>query len=311
MNLLFVRFDAHEQRFDLLDFASGDAVSAGGEVADVAVQFAAEPECFAQVAHLPRHHRVEQNRHLTQQFGRSVQNGVQFVKFSLFCQRPRRGLFQIAVAGPHRVEHGGDAGVEPHLADGRGGGGNRVVQRGKKFVFLHGHFSGRGDHAAGAGGHFDYPAEQVAEVIGQIAVVAGDEGVLGEAGVVAHGHFGEQEVAEGVHAVLVHHIHRVYGVAARFAHLVASGEPPAVGEDGLGHFDVHGAEHGRPVDGVGGKNVLADQVIGGRPPLLERFVVLPVADAGDVVDQRVEPDVADVVAVERKFDSPVKPRLRA
>jgi len=62
---------------------------------------------------------------------------------------------------------------------------------------------------------------------------------------------------------------------------------------------------------VGGEDVFADQVVAGGPPFLKGLRVLEIADARDVVDERVEPDVADVIGVERQLNSPREPRFRA
>ena len=65
-----------------------------------------------------------------------------------------------------------------------------------------------------------------------------------------------------------------------------------------------GHQHGRPVHRVEAQNVLADQVDVGRPDRRELLVVLAVADGGDVVQQRVEPDVDDLLVVPRQGDAP-------
>ena len=74
---------------------------------------------------------------------------------------------------------------------------------------------------------------------------------------------------------------------------------------------AHGLEHGRPVDRVRGQDVLADQVVGRRPPAARSVSSsAQVADRADVVDQRVEPDVGHEVGVERQLDAPGQPALR-
>ena len=52
------------------------------------------------------------------------------------------------------------------------------------------------------------------------------------------------------------------------------------------------------------RDVLADDVHVRRPPPLELPVVLAKADRGDVVDQRVEPDVGDAARIVRQRDPP-------
>ena len=61
---------------------------------------------------------------------------------------------------------------------------------------------------------------------------------------------------------------------------------------------------------MGTEDVLSDQMVGGGPPCLELRVVRQITDGGDIVDERVEPDVGDIVRVERQFDAPRKARLR-
>ncbi len=59
-----------------------------------------------------------------------------------------------------------------------------------------------------------------------------------------------------------------------------------------------------------GENVFADELVRGGPPLVEFGVVAFVADGGDVVEQRVEPDVGDELLVERQLDAPREARFR-
>ena len=46
--------------------------------------------------------------------------------------------------------------------------------------------------------HFERAADEVAVAVGEVGVVAGDEGVEAEAAVLAEGNLAEQEVAEDV-----------------------------------------------------------------------------------------------------------------
>ena len=69
-------------------------------------------------------------------------------------------------------------------------------------------------------------------------------------------------------------------------------------------------QHARPVDRVRLHDVLADQVLGVRPVPLEARIART-AERGDVVDERVEPHVRDVLGVERQRDAPLEPGPRA
>ena len=85
---------------------------------------------------------------------------------------------------------------------------------------------------------------------------------------------------------------RVEEVAAALAHPLAAGrEQPAVDPDLARRLEPGAPQHRRPEDRVEPGDVLADDVEVGRPPALERLRVVREAGAGDVVDQRVEPDV--------------------
>ncbi len=94
------------------------------------------------------------------------------------------------------------------------------------------------------------------------------------------------------------------------AHLLAADHQPAVGGDLLRQRQPVRHQHGRPDDRVEPEDVLADQVDVGREGLLELGRVGPVADGGGVVEQRVDPDVDDVLRVPGDLHAPVEGRAR-
>src|SRR5436309_1308756 len=63
-------------------------------------------------------------------------------------------------------------------------------------------------------------------------------------------------------------------------------------------------QHGRPKRAVEPRDVLADEVDVGRPVFVERRAIVAVADAGDVRQQGVEPDVDGEVFRERNANPP-------
>ena len=71
-------------------------------------------------------------------------------------------------------------------------------------------------------------------------------------------------------------------------------------------------EHNRPVNGVEAHNVLADDVRVGRPVLfvLLRASVGVVADTGDIVRERINPNIHNVFGIEVNGNSPLKARAR-
>ena len=66
-----------------------------------------------------------------------------------------------------------------------------------------------------------------------------------------------------------------------------------------------GFEHGGPVDAVGLENILGDEMLADRPEAVESFPI-GVIDAGQVIDQGIEPDIGDVVFVERQRNPPLQ-----
>src|SRR3970282_1964672 len=84
---------------------------------------------------------------------------------------------------------------------------------------------------------------------------------------------------------------RVEEVAAALAHALAPDQQPAVDPDLPRRLDAGTPEHGRPVDRVEARDVLADDVQVGRPPAREVVGRVGKAGTGDVVDERVVPDV--------------------
>ena len=137
--------------------------------------------------------------------------------------------------------------------------------------------------------------------------MAGEDGLGGERGVEPEAHLAQHEVAHRVHPVGVHQFLRPDHVAERFRHLGGVHVPVAVHVQALEGLQPHGAEHGRPVDGVRLEDILGDHVLGRRPGA-GKVGRVRVADAGEVVDERVEPDIGDELVVKRQGDAPGEAR---
>ncbi len=269
---------------------------------------------FAQGLHFRGHHRPEQRRTDAQAFQHQIQCVGQRLGIGGFGLFPGFAHSDILVGFANGVHDGGEAQIGAHRGHLRlhrvhglhhgtpEGRGRRIVQQLRR--------RGRDAAAAGTVGDFQHAAGEVAQVVGQVAVVALHEHFLGKRSVLTQTHFGHEEIAQGVDAEAVGVVEGIHHVAGGFAHFVAAAEPPSVGEDAAGHFHAHGLQHGGPVDRVGGENVLADEVDGAGPAAGKGRVVALVAHGGDVVHQRVEPHVADVVGVEGQFDAPGQAGLR-
>ncbi len=305
------RLDAREQAAHRSDFRAGlrgaPHDQALGQRLDVL-----HAQHLAHLAHLAGHDRVQQAADDAEHVAQRVQHVAERGGVALLGEAPRLARLD----GPVALAQGGGDGRQSridaqglhgaaHDGDGRHGLlAEGLLVRPQRLL--------RGGDAAVAIGfdHLDPAAEQVAQVVGEVGVDPADERLLREAGVLPEHHLGHEEIAERVDPVFGGHFHGVDRVAGGLAHLGIAHQPPAVGEDGPRHRQIHGLEHGGPVDGVGGQDVLPDQVARGRPPAVELLVVPAVPHGADVVDERVEPDVADEVAVERQLDAPREPALR-
>ncbi len=142
--------------------------------------------------------------------------------------------------------------------------------------------------------HGQRAADEVAVSVGEIGVIALDEGVEGEGAVLAEGDLAEEEVAEDVGAEEVLLVLPVsvgercagpvdglgleaaegvedgFGaddVAAGLGHLRLFEEEPAVGLNFLWEWKAGGKEKGGPVDAVEADDLFTDEVEIGGPEL--------------------------------------------
>ncbi len=252
---------------------------------------------------LGRDHRVEQDAGATQRLEQGVEHGVEPARRRLVLgQLPRLGVGDVLVRLAHGLHHALQGAVELQLVeltrDSRRQLGERLAQVDVDRLHVD---RGRHHAVAVAAEHAERAVEQVAEVVRQIGVDALGDGGLGEAGVEAVVHVAHQEVAERVVAVLPHQVERPHHVAQRLAHLPLVVEPVAVHVEVLVDGDAGSLEHDRPEQAVRLEDVLGDEVLDVRPVALDR----PAVDQGRVVvDERVEPDVGDVLLVPRQRDAP-------
>ena len=80
----------------------------------------------------------------------------------------------------------------------------------------------------------------------------------------------------------------------------------------LGQRDLRRHQERRPIDGVEANDILADEVDIGRPIAVEQFAAVGITKPRQIVGQRVEPDIHDMVVAARNLDPPVEagPRNR-
>ncbi len=110
------------------------------------------------------------------------------------------------------------------------------------------------------------PAHQVAQVVGQVDVVALLETLPREVAVAAVRDLLHQVQPQRIGAEMVGRVERVDHGAERLAHLLALEVHPAVPEDRGRQRQPRAHQHRRPHDAVEPRDVLADDVQAGRPP---------------------------------------------
>ncbi len=116
-----------------------------------------------------------------------------------------------------------------------------------------------------------------------------------------------KEVAYRVGGVALAQHHGIDHVAEGLAHLNAVEHQPAVAENLLGQRDVQHLEHDRPDYRMEADDLLAHDVLVGRPVLFkQRRVFGRIAQGGNVVGQRVQPYIDYVAAVDRHGYAPRK-----
>ena len=237
-----------------------------------------------------------------------VQHALQTCLVGLvLCQCPRSGLVDVLVG---TLDHRKD--LHQSLRDGQAVHvgrdlGGQLVDHGLQLG-VDGLGAGHVMHGAAEVllAHGDGAAEQVAQIVGKVAVDAVDQSLVGEHAIVAEGDLTQQEVADGVHTVAVAQDHRVHHIAHGLGHLAAVHQQPAVAEHPLGQGQIQSHQHGRPQNGVEAQDLLAHHVQVGRPELVVVVIgLVAVAQRGDIVAQGVHPHIHGVLGVKGDRDAPL------
>src|ERR1700687_6506562 len=113
--------------------------------------------------------------------------------------------------------------------------------------------------------HCEDASGEVAETVGEVAVVALDECVVTEIAVLAENGLAQKIVSKSIHAEDVHDGPRANDVSELFAHFGAVHEQPAMRPDLFWQGEAGGHQKCRPVHGVEADDFLADEMDIGRP----------------------------------------------
>ena len=240
-------------------------------------------------------------------FGQHVQHRAH-ARGIFFFQLPRRLAVHIGVTGadvhPH-VFKGQVKGLHVHVFahfvdQAMGLGQHCVVVVGKIAVTWHRAFAVFAHHR-------QHTLRQIAQIVGQFRIHPAHHGGAREITVVAERHFAHQEEPHRVQAIGFHQLNGINDVAQRLGNLLPFVGPPPVGEHALGRFDPGGHQKGGPIDGVKAQDVLAHHVqVGGPVGLKFPMIFIGIANGGDVVCERVQPHVHDVIVVARHRNAPLE-----
>ena len=270
-----------------------------------------EPETCRHLRRRPRHHRRQGQGQKTETFKQIVEDGVQAAGLiRILGERPgfiaddvfvgKADQFPDCLKGEVKAELRHHRLILPEH------GLRRLPQRLIFFVEV----SGSRDLAVPVLPHHGGgPAEQVAQIVGQVGILPGHDRLGAERRVEAKGHLPQRKIPQGVDPVGLDQFLRPHDIADALRHLGVVDIPVAVNMELLVERQVHGHQHSRPVDGMWLEDILGDHMFGNGPEFHE-IAAVRIAYAGQVIDQGVEPDVGDETIVEGQFDPPGESRLR-
>ena len=119
----------------------------------------------------------------------------------------------------------------------------------------------------------------------------------------------KHDVAHGIDAEVTNQIIRINYIALGLGHLALAHQQPWMTEHLLRQRQIQRHQHNRPVDRVETQNILTDQMDIRRPVVLKLFAMIAVAvvaQTGDVVGQRVDPDIHDMLRIKINRYAPGK-----
>ena len=226
----------------------------------------------------------------------------------ILCQHPRSGLVNVLIGTGYNLENLNQAVLEcirfhdaVVLVTQSGSHRNQLViqcigsllsrQCAVKILLNHGNGTGN----------------QIAQIVCQIRVDAVNQRLIGERTVRTERELAHQEVTQGIYAVALTQKDRIDNVALGLGHLAAVQQQPAMAVNLLRQRQIQCHQNCRPQNRVETHNFLADEMNVSRPELLKVVVLFVlIAQRRDVVGQRVNPYVYDVLRIRQHRNTPVK-----
>ncbi len=262
---------------------------------------------------------MRQRGHNSQRFRGRVEHSSQSraaVFILLFAQRPRFVLHDIFVNRRHQCP--------------------RRFQRTRKLELVKQHSKladglprRRGDGIIGASprscvrwirhlaleissNHGQRATSQITEPVCQVRVVALHQRVEGKRSILPKHNLAQQKIAQRIRTQHVEDGLGAHDVAARLRHLVFFKQQPAVSHNRFRHRQPRGHEKSRPIHAVESNDLFSDHLHIGRPVFLERLLRprmgRTISDGGDVIRQRIQPHIDNVLGIVGHRDAPRKSR---
>ena len=161
------------------------------------------------------------------------------------------------------------------------------------------------------GDHGQNPLSQIAQIIRQIGIDAVDHAFLGKRPIIAIGHFAHQEIAHLIQPEFTNNRLGRDDIAQGFGHLLAFDIQKTVPKHPLGQRQVCGHQEGRPVNRVEPHDILADDMNIGGPEFHIGFRgFIGKTGRGDIIGQRVQPDIHDMLVIARHRNAPIETGAR-
>ena len=163
--------------------------------------------------------------------------------------------------------------------------------------------------------HRNRTVHQITESIRQIRIQPLYHQLPADDSVIIERHLMQHKITDGIHAEEGNQIIRIQHIPPGFAHLHALAvcflriglKKPRVSEYLLRQRKPQSHQHDRPVDRMEAENILSDQMKIRRPELPEQFAALSVriiSKSRDIVAERVNPDIHDMLIVKIHRNSP-------
>ena len=161
--------------------------------------------------------------------------------------------------------------------------------------------------------HGDRALHQIAQHIREVGIGPLDHQFPRDDTVILIRHFVQHKIPDRIESEDIHQIIRVDDIPLGLAHLLAALQQPRVSEHLLRQRLSQRHQEDGPVNRVEPDDIFSDQMKIRRPLLMIETAAVPIrviADAGDVVAERVKPDIHDMPRIEIHGDAPLEARSR-